>query len=103
MRFGGRPFGDPEVKETALLIAPRLYGYGVGQISFLISSRTLAALGNAYVTFNFCAFRVVDLVLGGFAVSLTRAVLPPSRNRRRWRDASLSAKRCRCRSGSSPS
>ena len=76
MRFGGRPFGDPEVKETALLIAPRLYGYGVGQISFLISSRTLAALGNAYVTFNFCAFRVVDLVLGGFAVSLTRAVLP---------------------------
>ena len=52
MRFGGDPFGDPEVKETALLIAPRLYGYGVGQISFLISSRTLAALGNAYVTFN---------------------------------------------------
>ncbi len=76
MRFGGDPFGDPEVKETALLIAPRLYGYGVGQISFLISSRTLAALGNAYVTFNYCAFRVVDLVLGGFVVSLTRAILP---------------------------
>jgi putative peptidoglycan lipid II flippase len=76
MRFGGAPFGDPEVKETALLIAPRLYGYGIGQISFLISSRTLAALGNAYVTFNYCAYRVVDLVLGGFVVSLTRAVLP---------------------------
>ena len=76
MKFGGSPFGDPEVKETALLIAPRLYGYGIGQISFLISSRTLAALGNAYVTFNYCAFRVVDLVLGGFVVSLTRAVLP---------------------------
>jgi len=28
------------------------------------------------VTFNFCAFRVVDFVLGGFVVSLTRAVLP---------------------------
>ncbi len=75
-RAGGSPFGDPEVKETVLLIAPRLYGYGVGQLSFLVSTRTLAALGDAFVTFNFCAFRVVDFVLGGFVVSLTRAVLP---------------------------
>jgi putative peptidoglycan lipid II flippase len=75
-RVGGSPFGDPAVKETVLLIAPRLYGYGVGQLSFLVSSRTLAALGNAYVTFNFCAFRIVDFVLGGFVVSLTRVVLP---------------------------
>lgn len=75
-RLGGSPFGDPAVKETVLLIAPRLYGYGVGQLSFLVSSRTLAALGNAYVTFNFCAFRIVDFVLGGFVVSLTRVVLP---------------------------
>ncbi len=75
-KAGGSPFGDPEVKETVLLIAPRLYGYGVGQLSFLVSTRTLAALGDAFVTFNFCAFRVVDFVLGGFVVSLTRAVLP---------------------------
>lgn len=75
-RPGGSPFGDPAVKETVLLIAPRLYGYGVGQLGFLVSSRTLAAIGNAYVTFNFCAFRIVDFVLGGFVVSLTRAVLP---------------------------
>ena len=76
LRAGGSPFRDPEVRETALLIAPRLYGYGVGQLSFLVSSRTLAGLGDAFVTFNFCAFRVVDFVLGGFVVSLTRAVLP---------------------------
>jgi putative peptidoglycan lipid II flippase len=75
-RIGGSPFGDPAVKETALLIAPRLYGFGVGQLSFLVSTRTLAALGDAFVTFNYCAFRVVDFVLGGFVVSLTRAVLP---------------------------
>lgn len=75
-RAGGSPFGDPEVKETVLLIAPRLYGMGVGQLSLVISSRTLAALGDAFVTFNFCAFRVIDFVLGGFVVSLTRAVLP---------------------------
>jgi putative peptidoglycan lipid II flippase len=75
-RLAGSPFGDPEVTRTALQIAPRLYGYGVGQLSFLISSRILAALGDAYVTFNFCAFRIADFVLGGFVVSLTRAVLP---------------------------
>jgi putative peptidoglycan lipid II flippase len=75
-RLAGSPFRDPEVSRTALQIAPRLYGYGVGQLSFLVSSRTLAALGDAFVTYNFCAFRIVDFVLGGFVVSLTRAVLP---------------------------
>ncbi len=76
LRFEGSPFRDPEVRSTALRIAPRLYGAGVGQLSFLVSSRTLAALGDAFVTYNFCAFRLVDFVLGGFVVSLTRTVLP---------------------------
>jgi putative peptidoglycan lipid II flippase len=60
--FGGSPAGDPEVARTALQIAPRLYGYGIGQINFLISSRTLSRLGDAFITYNFNAFRVVDLV-----------------------------------------
>lgn len=76
LRFGGSPFRDPEVRRTALQIAPRLYGYGVGQLSLVVSTRVLAALGDAFVTFNYCAFRIVDFVLGGFVVSLTRAVLP---------------------------
>ncbi len=76
LRFSGSPFRDAEVKRTALQIAPRLYGYGVGQLSFLVSTRTLAALGDAFVTYNFCAWRVTDFVLGGFVVSITRAILP---------------------------
>ena len=76
LRFSGSPFRDAEVKRTALQIAPRLYGYGVGQLSFVVSTRTLAALGDAFVTYNFCAWRVTDFVLGGFVVSLTRAILP---------------------------
>jgi putative peptidoglycan lipid II flippase len=48
----------------------------VGQLSFLVSTRTLAALGDAFVTYNFCAWRVTDFVLGGFVVSITRAILP---------------------------
>ena len=76
LRFSGSPFRDTEVKRTALQIAPRLYGYGVGQLSFLVSTRTLAALGDAFVTYNFCAWRVTDFVLGGFVVSLTRTILP---------------------------
>src|SRR5262249_43592296 len=75
-RLAGKPFAGADVRTTALQIAPRLYGYGVGQLSFLVSTRTLAALGDAFVTFNFCAFRVADFVLGGFVMSLTRAILP---------------------------
>jgi putative peptidoglycan lipid II flippase len=75
-RLAGKPFADPRVRTTALQIAPRLYGYGVGQLNFLVSTRTLAQLGDAFVTFNFCAWRVADFVLGGFVVSLTRAILP---------------------------
>jgi putative peptidoglycan lipid II flippase len=76
LRFSGSPFRDKEVKRTALQIAPRLYGSGVGQLSLVVSSRTLAALGDAFVTYNFYAFRLVDFVLGGFVVSLTRTILP---------------------------
>lgn len=75
-RFGGSPFADPDVRKTALLVAPRLYGYGVGQLNFLVSSSVLAAMGDAYVTYNYLAFRIADLVRGGFVESLTRAVLP---------------------------
>src|ERR1035437_7150303 len=32
LRFSGSPFRDAEVKRTAIQIAPRLYGYGVGQL-----------------------------------------------------------------------
>ncbi|MDL2716525.1 MAG: murein biosynthesis integral membrane protein MurJ [Acidobacteriota bacterium] len=76
LRFSGSPFRDAHVKRTALQIAPRLYGSGVGQLSLVVSTRTLAALGDAFVTYNFCAFRIVDFVLGGFVVSLTRTILP---------------------------
>ena len=74
--FGASPWGDPEVKQTALRIAPRLWGMGIGQVNFLISSRTLSALGDAFYTYNFAAFRIADFVLGGFVVSVTRALLP---------------------------
>ncbi len=70
------PFGDRNVKETALRIVPRLYGFGVGQINFLISSNVLASLGDAYVTYNYFAFRMADLVRGGFVESITRTLLP---------------------------
>lgn len=75
-RFGGAPLADPEVRRTAVQIAPRLYGYGVGQLNFLISNRILSSLGDAFVTYNFYAFRITDLVRGGFVESVTRAILP---------------------------
>ena len=75
-RFGESPTGDPDVKDTVLKIAPRLWGLGIGQVNFLVSSRILSALGDAYYTYNFTAFRLSDFVLGGFVVSVTRALLP---------------------------
>ncbi len=75
-RFGASPWGDPDVKQTALRIAPRLWGMGIGQVNMVVSSRTLSALGDAFYTYNFAAFRIADVVLGGFVVSVTRALLP---------------------------
>jgi putative peptidoglycan lipid II flippase len=75
-RFGASPWGDPEVSQTALRIAPRLWGMGIGQVNMVISSRILSAMGDAFYTYNFAAFRIADVVLGGFVVSVTRALLP---------------------------
>lgn len=76
MKLSGSPMKDPMVRETAVKIVPRLYGFGVGQINLLISSNVLAALGDAFVTYNYFAFRMADLVRGGFVESITRTILP---------------------------
>ncbi len=87
-RFGASPRGDPDVTTTALRIAPRLWGMSIGQINFLISSRVLSRLGDAFYTYNFNAFRIADFVLGGFVVSVTRALLPSLSEQALQRDRS---------------
>lgn len=79
MRFKfGISFSHPGIREVARLIAPRLFGIGIGQINLFIDTRfataaimpigTLAALN--------VADRVMELVLGGYAIAVATAILP---------------------------
>src|SRR6266851_874158 len=79
LRAIGRPeFGwrDPAVRSVLLLMAPRLFAYGINTINTVISTRFAASLGNANVSHFYYANRLKELVLGGFAVSLATAILP---------------------------
>ena len=79
LRAVGRPeFGwrDPAVRSVLLLMAPRLFAYGINTINTVISTRFAASLGNANVSHFYYANRLKELVLGGFAVSLATAILP---------------------------
>jgi len=75
----GRPalgWRDPAVRSVLLLMAPRLFAYGINTINTVISTRFAASLGNANVSHFYYANRLKELVLGGFAVSLATAILP---------------------------
>jgi putative peptidoglycan lipid II flippase len=79
LRAVGRPalgWRDPEVRALLLLLAPRLFAYGINTINTVISTRFAAALGNANVSHFYYANRLKELVLGGFAVALATAILP---------------------------
>ena len=79
LRAVGRPqFGwkDPAVRSVLLLMAPRLFAYGINTINVVIATRFAASLGNANVSHFYYANRLKELVLGGFAVSLATAILP---------------------------
>jgi putative peptidoglycan lipid II flippase len=79
LRAVGRPelgWRDPAVRSVLLLMAPRLFAYGINTLNTVISTRFAASLGNANVSHFYYANRLKELVLGGFAVSLATAILP---------------------------
>jgi len=79
LRALGRPalgWSDPAVRSVLLLMTPRLFAYGINTINTVISTRFAASLGNANVSHFYYANRLKELVLGGFAVSLSTAILP---------------------------
>lgn len=79
LRAVGRPalgWGDPAVRSVLLLMAPRLFAYGINTVNTVVSTRFAAGLGNASVSHLYYANRLKELVLGGFAVSVATAILP---------------------------
>lgn len=79
MRF--RPdvsFRDPGVRKVGKLIAPVFFGMGVLQINFVVDTIFAASprMPTGSITSLYIADRVMELVLGAYAIALSTAILP---------------------------
>ena len=79
MKFDfGISFSDPGIREVARLMLPRLFGIGIGQINLLIDTKfaTAARMPAGSLAALYVADRVMELVLGGYAIAVATAILP---------------------------
>ena len=79
MKFNfGISFSHPAIREVARLMLPRLFGIGIGQINLLIDTRfaTAAKMPPGSLAALYVADRVMELVLGGYAIAVATAILP---------------------------
>ncbi len=82
----GFPLGisltDPGVRAVARLMVPGFFGIGVAQINFFIdrvfltSAKMQRMVGAGAVSSMYVADRVMELVLGGYAIAVATAILP---------------------------
>ena len=79
MRFNfGISLSHPGIRNVARLMIPRLFGIGIGQINLFVDTRFATAIimpigSLAALT---VADRVMELVLGGYAIAVATAILP---------------------------
>jgi len=79
MKFSfGISFSHPAIRDVARLMLPRLFGIGIGQIYLLIDTRfaTAARMPSGSLAALYVADRVMELVLGGYAIAVATAILP---------------------------
>jgi putative peptidoglycan lipid II flippase len=79
MKFDfGVSFSHPAIRDVARLMLPRLFGIGIGQINLLIDTRfaTAARMPEGSLAALYVADRVMELVLGGYAIAVATAILP---------------------------
>src|SRR2546429_5872298 len=71
-------FSHPAIREVARLMLPRLFGIGIGQINLLIDTKfaTAAKMPAGSLAALYVADRVMELVLGGYAIAVATAILP---------------------------
>ncbi|PYT44707.1 MAG: murein biosynthesis integral membrane protein MurJ [Acidobacteria bacterium] len=74
----GISFSHPAIRDVARLMLPRLFGIGIGQINLLIDTRfaTAARMPPGSLAALYVADRVMELVLGGYAIAVATAILP---------------------------
>ena len=69
---------DPAVRKVGRLMAPAFFGMGVYQINFFVDTvfATASRMPAGSVTSLYIADRVMELVLGSYAIAMSTALLP---------------------------
>jgi putative peptidoglycan lipid II flippase len=79
MRFDfGLSLSHPGVKNFAQLMFPRFFGMGVAQINFYVDTffATAPRMPRGSLAALYVSDRVMELVLGGYAIAVATAILP---------------------------
>jgi putative peptidoglycan lipid II flippase len=79
MRFDfGLSFSHPGIRDVAKLMLPRFFGIGIGQINFFVDTffANAAIMPRGSLTALYISDRVMELVLGGYAIAVATAILP---------------------------
>ena len=74
----GISFSHPGIRDIARLTIPRFFGIGIAQINlfFDIYFASAAKMPRGSLTAIYLADRVMELVLGGYAIAVATAILP---------------------------
>ncbi len=74
----GLSFLHPGIRDVARLMLPRFFGIGIGQINFFVDTyfSTAARMPGGSLAALYVADRVMELVLGGYAIAVATAILP---------------------------
>ncbi|MGA3177190.1 MAG: murein biosynthesis integral membrane protein MurJ [Candidatus Acidiferrum sp.] len=79
MRFDfGISFSHPGIRSVARVMFPRFFGLGISQINFFVDTyfAKAARMPRGSLTALYVADRVMELVLGGYAIAVATAILP---------------------------
>ena len=79
MRFPfGISFGHPGVRAVARLMVPGFFGIGISQVNLYVDTvfATASKMPEGSVIALYVADRVMELVLGGYAIAVATAILP---------------------------
>jgi putative peptidoglycan lipid II flippase len=79
MKFNfGISFSHPGIRSVARLMVPRFFGIGIGQINFFVDTyfATASRMPEGSLAALYVSDRVMELVLGGYAIAVATAILP---------------------------
>ena len=79
MRFDfGISFSHPAIRDVARVLFPRFFGLGISQINFFVDTyfANSARMPRGSLTALYVADRVMELMLGGYAIAVATAIIP---------------------------